>query len=488
MTLKRAVWAAGLVVVLAGTAAAQDVVRLRNGATLTGSVSLDGDGKSGFTLKRWDTGGSIFVLWSQLPDSEAYRIRNAAMGSAAGAEAVGVLIDAVKIVTSSREIIGVVTAEDAQNVSVKTKEGIQQAPKAGILQRTAIKVRESDVYTIEEMVARKAKDVPATDYARLLEVGNYASSLRAYSLAKEYYQKADACADASKKGEVGILLAGIDMKIKEEAGEKALVQVWKLAGELKFAEALEAANKFFSEFGETETAKANAQLIATLEAKQKEFQANRDKVFGDAVPKQWRDTRATLLTEYAKKKEIKEARELIAKVDEEIANRVAKNLNCERQEAEKHWLARTEKKLKKVGLKSGTWILNSGQDGGMDFVGDPKAGKDDPVEEFKKKFGNKDGRGGGGGGQEGPKQYGLPLDDQQGWWEKTSAGDRKEWLEAAYSIDSTMANKDPDAREEKDCSICKGNGKMKGVRHGVSLEYICHECHGCKKVVAIKYW
>src|SRR5262245_2287590 len=67
-----------LTLFLGSVAAAQDVVHLRSGKVLSGTIVFEGDAKAGFTLRRWDTGGEVFIKWSQVPDSEAYRIRTRA--------------------------------------------------------------------------------------------------------------------------------------------------------------------------------------------------------------------------------------------------------------------------------------------------------------------------------------------------------------------------------------------------------------------------
>src|SRR6059036_3860536 len=101
MSFPRLIASLALVAAMAASAAAQDVVRLKNGRTLSGTIVLDGDLKVGFTLKRWDTDGAVFIRWNQIPDAEAFRLRTRISG---GSEEAGgpELIDAIRIVTSSQ--------------------------------------------------------------------------------------------------------------------------------------------------------------------------------------------------------------------------------------------------------------------------------------------------------------------------------------------------------------------------------------------------
>jgi len=481
---KRAILVLAFVAAFAGTTAAQEVVRLKNGRVLSGTLSFEGDIAAGFTLKRWDTGGSVFILWSQIPDSEASRLRNRGTGPDSGIGAG--LIDGVKVITGTREITGVVTSSDAENVTLKNKDGTQKVPRSAILQQTPVKVPENEIYNNDEMIDRRAKEAPDSDYAKLVEVGNFARSLRSYAKAKDFYKKADAVADAAHKSEVTFLLQAIDLQIREESAEKALANVWRLASDLKYDEAIQEANKFLTDYAESETGKANSQLLASLEAKKKEFQANRDKVLGETIPEQWRNVRQSQIVEVAQLKEISKVREGIANLDNVIAQKIGDKFKCTPDEATKHWGARTDKKMRTASLRDGTWIYKNGQEGGLDYSGNPDA---------EKKGSDQGGRGdwppnwkGGQDPNKKPVQYGMKLESTQEWWESASSSTRKEWCEAMYGLTSTHVKREPEQGEEKDCPNCKGQGKIKTVRFGKTIAAICHECHDVKKVLTVKYW
>ncbi|HTF58016.1 MAG TPA: hypothetical protein VK661_12360 [Planctomycetota bacterium] len=473
-------FAALIIVASTGAAAeAQDIVRLKNGKILSGVIAFEGDSKAGFVLRRWDTGGEIFVRWNQIPDAEAYRIRTRI---ASPSEAVGGqdLIDAIRIVTNQqRELVGIILSEKDGNISIKTRDGVQQTHKSAEVHREPVRVKESDVYTPEEMIDRRAKGVGDADFAKLVELGHFASSIRVYARAQEFFKRAQGVAPAERVEEMKGLVNAMGVRIIEDNAEKALAAARKMAAEYQFDGAIAAAQKFLTEFNETSVAKANQNIVSEIENRKKEYFKDRDKVLAADVPDHWRTVRATLISKYTSSKyTLQLAREAIAKLDEEIVAEVAKKLNATADEVGRHWDARTEKKYRTVSMKDGTWIHRGGQDGGLDYTGD---GSDD-LEDFKRRFE------GGQDPKKKPPPLGQKLETQIEWWQNASNSMRREWLECLYADTSSKVKKEKEDVVEKNCGPCKGEGKIKQTRGGKPIEYICHECHGCKKVLTIKYW
>lgn len=466
-----------LVAFIGSVAAAQDVVHLKNGKVLSGTIVFEGDSKAGFMLRRWDTGGEVFIKWSQIPDAEAYRIRTkvASPDSEVAAED---MIDAERIVTNmQRELLGVVQNETKDGlISIKTIEGLQQTAKAAVVLREKLRVKESEVYTPDERVDRKAKGVLDTDFEKLVAVAGFANALKAYARAKDFYQRAEKVAPADRKDEMKGLVSAMDLRIVEDNAEKALAAVRKLATELEFQKAIDEANKFLADFAETSVAKANAGIVNEIENRRKEYVANRDKFLEKDVPDQWRRVRDALIAKHAGAKvKLQEAREAIAKIDDEIVAEVAKKLKATPEEVSRHWAGRKEKIIRKVGMDDGTWIHRGGQDGGLDYSGTG----DDDLDDFKRRFGD---------GQDPKKkpQLGKPLETANEWWQNASNRKRRDWLETLYA--DTSSNVKKEEVKEDNCKPCKGQGKLEQTRGGKSIEYTCHECHGIKKTLTIRYW
>ncbi|MBI4563377.1 MAG: hypothetical protein HY716_01615 [Planctomycetes bacterium] len=482
----RALLGIAVTLFLGGPLFAQDTVRLRNGKVLVGTLSLDGDSRLGFTLKPWDADGTLFVLWTQVGPAEAVRLRDRLTG-AAERPTEGEWIDAVRLVTPYRDIIGLILSESADRIEVKTRDGKQTLPTDAVVRRDSVKVLERDVYTADEMIARRAREISEQDSAGWVRVGRFAASLADYDRAKDFYTKALAAAEASKQGEIRALLESLELRMREDAAEKALERIWKLADDLKFDEAIEAARAFLADHADSATAQANPELLPSLEKQRAEFRENRGKVLAETLPAQWRRIRAALVNEAASlKNTIQQALELIPRLDEDIASRVAEKLGCTKEEAEKHWMARPQDKIRSVSLRDGTWIYKGGQDGGTDDGGGVEDARDqegqggrDPIEDFKRRYGNR-------GAQDKKKPAGKKIQTRQEWWESSSLSTRKEWIEAYYALTSSRVHKE--SEEEKNCGPCKGEGRVKAFRQGQYVEVLCSECHGVKKVLTLKYW
>ena len=472
---------AGFVLVgfLGSVAAAQDVVHLKNRKVLSGTIVFDGDTKVGFTLRRWDTGGEVFIKWNQVSDAEAYRIRTRAANPESVEAGSEEMIDAVRIVTNTdRELIGVIQSEKNGIILIKTIEGIQTTAKTAEILREPQKVRESLVYTPEERVDRKAQGVTDTDFEKLVLLANFASSIKVFGRARDYYLKAEKAAPADKKEEMKGFATAMELRIVEDKAEKALAAVRKLATEIEFDKAVAEAQKFLADFAETSVAKANANLVNEIETRRKEYIAGRDKFLAKDIPDQWVKVRTGLFQKYAASKfKLGEAREAMSKLDDEITVEVSKKLKATPEEVAKHWQARPEKekKIRKVSMGDGTWIHKGGQDGGMDFTGDAS----DDLDDFKKRFGD---------GQDPKKrpQIGQKLDTAIEWWQNAQSSKRRDWLECLYADTSPNCKKEETI--EKPCGPCKGLGKREAIRSGKQIEYICHECHGVKTELTLRYW
>src|SRR5689334_19701734 len=190
-----------------------DTVKLKSGRVLTGVVVVDESNRDGFSVQRWDTGGTVFVRWTQISDVERVRLSNRVVEI----KVVGVMLDGVRAMTAGRDVVGVLVKEDANGLHIKTKDAKApvQVPKSALLRPyEAVKVPESDAYSPDEMLDLRVAKANDKDYGSMMEIGTFAASVKLYERAKEFYQKA-AAADPSKKEESDSILAKNELLIKE---------------------------------------------------------------------------------------------------------------------------------------------------------------------------------------------------------------------------------------------------------------------------------
>ncbi len=470
----------------------QDTVRLKSGRILTGVVVLDDGNREGFTVQRWDTGGTVFVHWNQITEAERNRLAN----RVPEARPVGVMLDGVRAMTVGRDVVGILVKEDATNLQIKTKDAKApvQVPKSALLRpQESIKIPEAEAYSADEMVDSRQAKANEKDYGAMLELGRFAASLRLYERAKDFYTKA-AAADASKKEEIDAFIAQNDTLIKEGRAAAIVAQVKELVETIEFAKALEAVKRLNAEYGDTEVAKQNRDLAAVVEKKAKDFESKRVEYLAENVPAAYKERRAALFNQYssATKYKIADAMQHANKIDDEVVADLAKRMKSTPEEIQTAW-GKRELKPKTVGYGDGAWIVKGGQDGGLDTDAktDPNSNKNNGNNNNGNNtggFGGRMGRGGTTGGrntqQNQPQPLGKKLETKDEWWSTASSSDRRNFIEAEYAKNSQAVKKEI---KSKKCSVCNGEGIRKEVRQGVACECKCLRCHGAKEDDIIVY-
>jgi tetratricopeptide (TPR) repeat protein len=466
----------------------QDAVKLKNGRVLSGIVLLDDANREGFTVQRWDTGGTVFVRWSQITDLEHARLSN----RVTDIKVPGVMLDGVRAMTAGRDVVGVLQKEDANSLHIKTKDSktAVQVPKSALLRpHETLKILEADAYSPDEMVDQRIAKADEKNYASMLEVGVFAASVKLYERAKEFYQKAASVADAKGKEDIEAIIARNESLIKEGKAAALVAQVKEFVETIEFAKAVETAKKLLSEFGDTEVARQNKDLVAQLEKKAKDYESKRAEYLAENVPQAYKDRRSSLFSQYGSTKyKIAEALAKANKIDEDVVAELAKRMKATPEEINAAW-GKRELKPRTVSYGDGSWIVKGGQDGGLDT--DAKT-QPKPVQN-RNNGGNNGGfgvgggdrnRGGtmGGGNNKGgqpsqPQPLGKKLETKDEWWATTSSSDRRNLVEAEYAKNSGTVKKEV---MTKKCGVCNGEGIRKEVRQGVACDCKCLRCHGAK--------
>ena len=467
-------------------------VRLKSGRFLSGSVTVDETDKEGFKIRLWDTGAVVQVKWTQIPDAERNRLLGRGPDVAAPSALVP-MIDGIYIVTTNREVVGVLVKEDNAQFLVKVKDAkspIAVPKNASVLRKEfPHKIKESDAYSPDEMIEAREKRAPDTDYAALLEVARFAAGLRQFERAKGLYTKAAAAPNA-KKDEIAEILAKNEVLIKEEKAEGLLAEVAALRKAVEFAKAAEVAKKLLGEYPDTEAARHNANLVGAIEKDAKDFESKKAEYLAREIPDMYRSKRQDLFNTYASPKyKIGEVKALAAKIDEEVLKALSSRLKSTQDEIKAAWEKR-ELKPRTVSFGEGTWVALGLNDGVLDTdqKGTPKQTQQGQGQGGGFGFG---GFGGGGNRNRNMPQQGKPVDlgkklqTSNEWWAEASTSERRAFVEAWYAQNSSMVKRE-ETRKKK-CSFCHGEGLFKGVRQGYEAEWKCGRCHGAKDDDVITY-
>lgn len=470
----------------------QDAVKLKNGRVLTGIVVLEEANKEGFSVQRWDTGGTVFVRWSQITEAERARLSN----RVAEVKIPGVMLDGVRAMTAGRDVVGVLVKEDANGLHIKTKDAKApvQVPKSALLRpHEAVRIAEAEAYSPDEMIDLRLAKANEKDYASMRELGAFAASVKLYERAKEYYGKAAAAVDpkSKEKEEMDEILARNEGLIKEGKATALLAQVKEFVETTEFQKAVETAKKLLSEFGDTQVAKENKDLPDQITKKAKDYETNRAGVLAENVPPAYKDRRSALFSQYGSTKyKIAEVIAQAAKIDEQVVAELAKRMKATPEEINAAW-AKRELKPKTVSYGDGSWIVKGGQDGGLDTDAktQPNNNKNTGGNGNNGGFGFGGNRNNGGnnkGGQTNnqPQPLGKKMETKDEWWTSASTSDRRNFVEAEYAKNSSAVKKEI---KNKKCSVCNGEGIRKETRQGVPCDCKCLRCHGAKEDDIIVY-
>jgi len=438
---------------------APDTVRLKCGRVLAGTIDADDAHPDGFTVRSWDTGGTVFVRWSQISEAERARLVNRAPEP----KPVETMIDGVRALTPGRDVVGVLVKEDAQGLHIKTRDSKApvQVPKGALLRpHERVKIPESDAYSADERVDLRAARINPKEAAALIDVGRFAGSLRLYERARDFYLKA-AAADSSRKAETDDLLARNESLMREARAAAMAAQARELADAIEFAKALDLARKLLADYGDTEFVKQNRELAAQIEKRAKEYESKRAEFLVRNVPQAYKDRRGALFIQYGSPKlKIAEAIAKALRIDNDLVAEMAKRFKATPDEIQIAWNKR-ELEPRTVAFGDGSWIAKGGQDGGLDTPAKTPGDFLNPS-----------------------VPLGKPLQRRDDWWATASLYDRRAFIEAEYAKSSPAVKKEV---KLKKCVSCRGEGTFKEVRQGVECECKCLRCHGTKDDEIIVY-
>lgn len=460
----------------------QETVKLRNGRYVTGTFHVDPAHPDGFTAHPWDTDGVLHIRFNQLAYGERERLEGRSAELLPKGET---LLSGVRVTTWSREVVGVLVSEDAEQFAIKTRDGKSPIviPAKAVLQRIALSLHESDVYSADERVDRRLAQVGRADRTALLEIGRFATQLKLYERAKSLYQEARA-ADPSGSEEIDELLVATDLEIAEGKAAKLLGEIHQNIQGNDFARAITNAKRLVSEYGQTRTAQANKDLERRLEEESREWATRRSVMLARKVPEAYKLEREAAFSRYADPKyKISDLKEQVTHLDEEIRSQLARKLNSAPEEIAQAWEKR-EMKERTASYGAGSWIPLGGQSGGLDtseqaqivppgFVYDEQSDGDGNTYRVRRK----------------PDPVtvalGKPIPTQEEWWAGASRWERREWVEAEYAQVSQAVQKTK--LEPRKCSLCHGEGAVRVSRSGVGTTVVCPRCHGTKQDLVLRY-
>lgn len=474
---------------LAASAAAQDVVRLRNGRVLAGEIAVK-DPAAGFSITLWETGGTLEVPWELITEDEKRRLTRAEPVVS------GPQVEAVIVMTRTGDYHrGVFVKEEKGTLHLKERGKPQPVPVlvSMIETRKTEMLPESTLYTDAEILKLRSDKADPANPEQQHVLAVTAAGWKLYEEAAGFY--AAAAAALGKKAKDDPRIAEWEGQGKEMKARVLRVSVDAALKKLDYAAAKKAADEIQAKYAETPTGDAAKDLAQFIDAEKAAFEADRDKLMLAKVVEAWPGERNNQLSRVVtgSKNDIQAAIAKVPEVDKLIAEALAKEFKEAKatpEEINGWWQRRGEtvpapdpagkgKKLRRytAAYGAGTWIVRGGQDGGSDFVEFTDA------QATSKATGKATGKQGAGrtGGKQGANQ-GQPqpedkeLQTSSGWWEDQSFNIKRQWLEAYYAENSQMVTVE-EVKVTGVCTTCGGTGVRSATRATRKCTIKCYRCH-----------
>lgn len=430
-----------------------EVIRLKNGRVLVGTILEDEEKSEGFRFLPADKDSPIFLMWSQISAADRERLQG---GGTAPDTAEADLIDGVRIITNIRIVEGVVLTENETDITLKNAQGTPIIAKSAILKRLLIKIKKLSIYTPLELLQAKESELPMKNPDSLIILGSYARELKQYNEALKYFERAVEM-DPSKQAQVVQLLESLQTEMRESDAADILAEIQKLERSAKFDEAEALCAKLTDEYAETHTAKGNKGILDRIKEEGKKYRENRDKFLEQKVVERWKALISSAVGKYSSSSvTFDEAAKYVGdSMDKEIVDQIAKQFSINDQEVVAYWGKRPNQP-QSAGYDSGSWIVGGGT------TGSDYQGSDIPQNEIRM------------------------LQSDLEWWKSASSTTRKKWL-TAYYADTSSNIKKLEKKNDTKCSQCRGEGAVPADRGGKRVNVICPRCHGVKNDITITY-
>lgn len=223
-------------------------LHLADGTPVSGVILADGfDESSGVTLRRDDNGGLLRLRWDQVLGKDVERIKRAY--GFAGDEAPVVQIDALKVTTTTGEIVGVDAGRDGDTVLIRRKNEITRIPQASIRNIQTVLV---DALDVEDPNALYDRALAKIDQTKAVDWYNLALTAEGITL----YEQAKHCLDTvleidpefPKKDLIRERKTLLDVKTAEREQTEVLMRVRSLKGHKRFPEAAALAQDFITKW------------------------------------------------------------------------------------------------------------------------------------------------------------------------------------------------------------------------------------------------
>ncbi|MFO0984936.1 MAG: hypothetical protein U1E76_24940 [Planctomycetota bacterium] len=342
------------------TGADGEIVRLVSGQEIQGTIESFDEAR-GITMRRFDNGGKIDLLWAHIIKDDVKRIRES--NGFYEDDAQPVMVDAVRITfPGNREEIGVIVERTADAIVLKQASGQRPFPKNRVQRVEPVKVDALKVYTSDELYQKRISESPPSNAQENYYTGVFCESILRFDLALEHY-KATAAADASfKPKEVQQKIALSSYKVEQHGQTDRLDEIKQLIFKRSFKRAFERCKDFETDF-------ASSPLKPELEKIRKRAQDEHRKYLTSMVGREFLGLLDKETDEIVANRELTLKQALTAMRDQvapKVFAQLAKNYGVDVELVKSIFPGRNKGNLRTASYGGGTFVLRETALDGME--------------------------------------------------------------------------------------------------------------------------
>jgi tetratricopeptide (TPR) repeat protein len=245
-------------------------LHLADGTPVSGVILDNGfDEATGVTLRRDDNGGLLRLRWDQVLGKDVERVKRAF--GFAGDEAPVVQLDALKVTTTTGEIVGIDAGREGDAVLIRRKNEITRVPQASIRNIETVVV---DALDVEDPTVLYERRLAKIDQSKAIDWYNLALTAEGLML----YEQAKHCHDTvldidpefPKRDLIRERKTLLDVKMGEREQTEALMRVRSLKAHKRFPEAATLAQEFITKWPSSRQLAQAQRELKDIAARQKE--------------------------------------------------------------------------------------------------------------------------------------------------------------------------------------------------------------------------
>ena len=479
---------ATLALVLGAATAGADVIRLRNGSMLQGTILEERTNENAIHIRLYRDGAVLRVLWDHVLGWDAERLRGALGYEIDDGDRDLLMIGHELTMRDNTTWLGLIEKEEGGVVYFRRQSAgriAQPIPTSSIARRQEVEVDIREVYAKDEIVEIKEReaaeaadgDLEALEPEAREELASFLMRVGAYEAARRHFDGVLA-AEGAPSLHLAVRNKLRNLEVLERSAEAGdlMNEVKRLMFIKHFRKAVEVLGQFETKFGEQERVR---ELHRFDSVKKRAEKSLREQLAAETSV-EWKRTLGNLIRKATSDRE-RTMRDLTSwatrSLTKEILAVVAEKLQLDPNEVRQHWDARAKRTAHTASYGHGSFAA-------PEEITKAKARARAQARESRDR--------GRSGSQRPANQQETKPKTPEEWWKIASGRDRRNWL-TAFFVENGDAAFEVVRVFYESCRTCAGLGyrvELTGGGDGgesTDTKRRCETCNGHGQIRKLRY-